>query len=190
MHELTILTTGLELVALIIIVLAFMIYNNLIRLRNNVSRAWSNIDVLLEKRHDLIPNLIEVVKGYSKYEKTLLVQLTSMRSSLDKVEDGSSQDKMATSSNVSKTVKTLFANVEKYPDLKANDEFVELQKALVEIEDEIADSRTFYNDSVKIYNTNITVVPYDFFAAILSYKPLPYFTASDSDKQPIAVDTA
>ena len=181
--SLLIILDAFALVALIAIVLAFLVYNNLIRLRNNVTRAWSNVDVLLEKRHDLISNLIVVVKEYEQYEKTLLFQLTQIRDSWNAVKDnGDISSKIETSSSISGSMKTLFADVENYPDLKANTTFTELQKALVEVENEIADSRQFYNDSIKLYNTNIAVVPYSLFANVLHYAPMPYFGVLESDK--------
>lgn len=178
------------LVALIAVVLAFMVYNNLIRLRNNVTRAWSNVDVLLQKRHDLIPNLINVVKGYKQYEQTLLVKLTQMRSLSTQIQNSDNvQNKAAASDQISSTFKTLFANVEKYPQLKSDNLFMQLQGQLVEIENEIADSRQFYNDSVKVYNTSISVVPNSLFASILKYTAMQYFQASDSEMQNVNVST-
>ena len=112
---LSIILDAFALVALIVIVLAFLVYNNLIRLRNNVTRAWSNVDVLLEKRHDLISNLIVVVKEYEQYEKTLLLQLTRIRDSWNVVKDnGDISSKIKTSSSISGSMKTLFAYLLKY----------------------------------------------------------------------------
>ena len=168
--------------------LAFMVYNNLIRLRNSVTRAWSNIDVLLEKRYELIPNLVRIVRGYAQYEKTVLADLARMRASWDDIKGSGMKDKMDTSNDMTATLKTLFARAENYPDLKADKEFVEVQNELAEIENEIADSREFYNDSVKIYNTSIAVVPYSMFARLLGYGALPYFEAEVDGKRAVGAE--
>jgi LemA protein len=158
-------------------------------LKNNVSKAWANIDVLLEKRHDLIGKLVDTVKGYMKYEKTVLTKLTAMRTSWAGVQGNDNvQNKIDTSNQITGTLKTLFADVENYPDLKADGTFLELQKALEEIENEIADRREFYNDTVNEYNIKIKVIPFNFFSRMLHYTPQPFFQAPEEAKQVVNAD--
>lgn len=182
------LIIALGMLALIVGGLFIIIYNTLITLRNNVNKAWSNIDVLLQKRHDLIGKLVDTTKGYMKYEKTVLVKLTQMRTAWENVEGSQDrQAKIGASNQISGTLKTLFANTENYPDLKADQSFAALQQALVQIENEIADRREFYNDSVNEFNIKITVVPYDIFSGLLGYRPLPFFQTQNESKQPVNV---
>jgi LemA protein len=164
-----------------------IIFNTLVMLRNNVRKAWANIDVLLQKRHDLIGRLVETVKGYMQYEKTLLVKITALRTSwTDAQEQDDVQKKMNTSNQITNTLKTLFANVENYPALKADETFIELQKAITQMEDEIADRREFYNDTVNEYNIKIKIIPYLFFSGILKYERLPFFQAPEEARQPVS----
>ena len=182
----SVLINAVIIIIIVLAGLALLIFNNLIRLRNSVTRAWSNVEVLLEKRYDLITNLANAVKGYAQYEKTLLVSLTQLRSSWDKVKDTDDmKGKMDAANSTTTALKTLIARVENYPDLKADTTFLNLQNELAEIENEIADSRQFYNDSIKVYNINITIVPYDLFSRLLGYKPMPYFEAAEGEKAPI-----
>ncbi len=141
--------------AFVLIVIFFVIYNALIEVKNNVNRAWADIDVLLEKRHDLIGKLVDTVKGYEAYEKSVLLQITKMRSSWITSQGADSKTKMETSNQISTALKSVFAVSENYPDLKANTVFVDLQTALKDIENQIADRREFYNDSVNQYNIRI-----------------------------------
>jgi LemA protein len=185
---LPILIAGLVIVAVVLVGLFIIIYNNLIRLRNNVNKAWANIDVLLQKRHDLIGNLVNTVKGYMKYEKSVLVKVTAMRTAWANVQNDDNRDsKMVASNQISGALKTLFANVENYPELKADSTFMNLQHELVQIEDEIADRREFYNDTVNEYNIRIKIIPYDFFSGMMGYKAMPFFQTPDNEKQPVVV---
>lgn len=179
---------GFVLVCVVLAGLFILIYNNLIRLRNNVNKAWANIDVLLQKRYDLIGNLVNTVKGYMAYEKTLLVKLTAMRTSWANVQEDDNRDnKIAASNQITTTLKTLFADVENYPDLKADQTFATLQQQLIQIEDQIADRREFYNDTVNEYNINIKIIPYDLFARLMGYTPIQFFQAPDAARQPVNV---
>lgn len=179
-------------VGIIVIVLFgvfVVIYNTLIMLKNNVTKAWSNIDVLLEKRHDLIGKLVDTVKGYMKYERSVLTQLTAMRTSWTDVQnDNNVQNKIDTSNQITGTLKTLFADIENYPDLKADTTVLELQKALEQIENEIADRREFYNDTVNEYNIKIKVIPFNFFSGMLHYTAQPFFQAPNEAKQVVNAD--
>ncbi|MCC7569925.1 LemA family protein [Candidatus Micrarchaeota archaeon] len=146
------------------------LYNGIVLLRRNVDRARANIDVLLEKRSVLIPNLVKVVKKSTKYESSLLTEITKLRTFISsddfihKLESESSKNK----------VKTLLAVLEKYPELKANKNYLLLQEQLDRIETEIAESRSFYNDSVTIYNTWIKKFPFLFIARFIGFKPIKY----------------
>ena len=180
----------LDIVIVLIITLVgvfIIIFNTLVMLRNNVRKAWANIDVLLQKRHDLIGRLVETVKGYMQYEKTLLVKITELRTSWVEVQEGDIQKKMNASNQITNTLKTLFANIENYPNLKADETFQELQKAIIQIENEIADRREFYNDTVNEYNIKIKIIPYTFFSGLLKYEPLPFFQAPEEAREPVSV---
>ncbi len=172
-------------IAIALLGMAIIIYNVLIALRNNVRKAWANIDVLLEKRHDLISRLVDVVKGYEKYERTVLVQVTAMRTEWMQIQNVPDvKAKMKTSNQISQALKSLFADVENYPDLKADRTFLELQQAITEMENQIADRREFYNDTVNTYNIKIQIFPFVLFSSLLEYKPLPFFQppAGSTDK--------
>lgn len=182
-----ILLAAIILICIVLAGLIVLIYDNLIRLRNNVNKAWSNIDVLLQKRHDLIGNLVNTVKGYMRYEKTVLIKLTEMRTAWASVQNGEPDSKMAASNQITGTLKTLFADVEGYPDLKADTTFMNLQQQLIEMENEISDRREFYNDTVNEYNIHIKIIPYNFFSGLLGYKPIPFFQAPEGSKEPVKV---
>ncbi len=184
-----VLIYGFGIIVVVLLGVIVIIYNTLVSLKNNVGKAWADIDVLLEKRYDLIGKLVDVVKGYAKYEKSVLVQITNLRTAWSGVQDSTdATDKMSASNQISQGLRTLFANVENYPNLKADDTFLQLQKALVEIEGEIAGRREFYNDSVNEFNIKIKVVPYVFFSNAMGYKPFAFFQAADEAKNPVKVD--
>ena len=161
------------------------IYNGLIRLRNNIDKAWSNIDVLLKQRSDLIPNLVKTVKGYMKHEKGVLTEITRLRTSVLKADDPSK--KAEASEKISKGLKTLFAVAEKYPKLRASENFLDLQDKLTAIENQIADRREFYNNSVLLFNTRIQVIPDSIVAALLGMKQKRYFAAKEAEKKLVEV---
>lgn len=163
----------------------FSLYNGLIELNNNMDKAWANIDVLLKKRSDLIPNLVETVKGYMKHEKEVLTKITQLRSELSN--ETETKDKAKTSNQITETLKTIFAVAENYPQLKANENFLHLQKEMSLIEEQIADRREFFNNSVLLYNTRIQVIPDSLFASIMSYKKKDYFKVDEADKQNVKI---
>ena len=180
----------LTIIGVVLVVLAgifVIIYNTLITLKNNVNKAWSNIDVLLQKRYDMISKLVEAVKGYMKYEKTLLVSLTSLRNAWMNVQDDKNvQNKIDASNNITTGLKTILATVENYPNLKADNTIIDLQRALIEVENKIADTREFYNDTVNEYKIKIKVIPYLFFSGILHYNSLPFFEAPKEAEEPVS----
>ncbi len=155
-----------------------LVYNGLIRLKNNIEKSWSNIDVLLKQRQDELENLVSSVKGYMKHEKNVLQQITDARTSLSNsknIQDFSKTDKSAGLAS-----KHLFAVMENYPELKANDTVLHLQKRISDIENMIADRREFFNDSVTIFNTRIEQIPYVFLARFLGYCKKELFQANES----------
>ena len=163
----------------------FSIYNGLIELRNNIDRAFANIDVLLKQRYDLIPNLVEAVKGYSKYEKGLLSDLASIRTSMMKA--STPGEKAKASDALSSSLKTVFAVAESYPELKASENFMALQKQLTAMENQIADRREFYNNSVLLYNNKIKSLPDMVIANAMSLKEKEYFKATAEEQKAVEV---
>jgi LemA protein len=175
-------------VVVVIAAMLLIIYNTLVALRNGIGRASADIDVLLEKRHDLIGRLVDVVKGYSAYEKSVLVKVTQIRTQWATVQDSSINEKMQQSNQISAALKSIFAVAENYPDLKADKNFLELQSSIYEIETQIADRREFYNDSVYALNTKIQQVPYNLLAGNLGFKAVPFLQVPEDEKAPVNVD--
>lgn len=163
------------IVIVISVVLSWIIiiYNLFIRDRNRIKEAWSGIDVHLKRRHNLIPNLVAVVKGYSQHEKSLLEDITQKRSEAVKSENLS--DKAPAESDLSGMLKNLFVVVENYPELKANENFLNLQKQLVEIEDQLQYARRYYNGAVRNYNIRVESFPSNIIAGLLNFKQDNYF---------------
>jgi LemA protein len=173
------------IVLLVLVVLAVIaIYNGLISKRNRVQDAWAQIDVQLKRRYDLIPNLIETVKGYMKYEKSTLTQITALRSS---IMTGSAPDRANANNMLSQTLKSLFAVVENYPDLKANQSYLNLQQQLTDTEDKIAFVRTSYNDYVLDFNNSIQQFPGNIFAPRFGFKKADFFQAPEEEKAAVKV---
>lgn len=157
----------------IIIIAAIGIYNSLIRSRNRVDEAWSDIEVQLKRRYDLIPNLVETVKGYAKQESSVLENVTKARSMA--MNAGSLQEKLKDENALSGTLKSLFAVAESYPDLKSNQNFMQMQGDLRDTEDKIQASRRFYNGTVRDFNTKLQVFPTNIFASALGFKTREFF---------------
>lgn len=178
--------TILLIVAAVIVVAIIAIYNGLIRSRNRVDEAWSDIDVQLKRRYDLIPNLIETVKGYAKHEKEVFEKVTKARTEAMGAQTVGEKDK---AENVlSGALKSLFAVAEAYPDLKANENFGKLQDELTDTEDKIQAARRFYNGNVRDFNTKIQVFPTNLFAQMLGFKAYEFFEAEAGEKENIKVD--
>lgn len=168
---------------IVILVLIIILYNYLVRLNIRCKNAWSQIDNQLKRRFDLIPNLVEVTKGYAKHESETLVNVVNARN------DAQTMSEIAKNSEeVSNNVKSLLALGENYPDLKANEVFKNLQIELTGTEDKIAFARQFYNDSVQLYNTAISVFPNNIMAKMMNYKEREYFKVQDNEKQAIKVE--
>ena len=176
--------TWIIIAAVVIVLFLIYLYNSLIRLRMRVTNAWSQIDVQLKRRYDLIPNLIEAVKGYMKHEKGVLESVTKMRSSLV---SGSMQDKAKASNQITEALKSIFAVAENYPQLKASENFQQLQEELSGTESKIAYSRQFYNDSVMEYNEALQVFPKNYFARLFSFQPREFFETKGKERENVKV---
>ena len=181
----------LIILSIIIVVLAFaaiVIYNRLVKLKNTARSSWSDIDVQLKKRFDLIPSLVETVKGYASHEKEVLTRLTEARAMMAKATNPS---EMAKSENMLKdTLKSLFAVVEAYPDLKANQNFMQLQQQLGQLEDSIEQARRYYNAVVRDYNTMIESFPANMIASTFGFHQEEYFQleSPELERKPIKPD--
>lgn len=155
-------------VVVVLIIVIITLYNNLVRLRMKVRNAWSQIDVQLQRRFDLIPNLVETVKGYMDHEQSTLTKIAELRTSWAGATTVS--EKAELNNQLSGALKTIMAVSESYPDLKANQNFSELQEELRNTENKISFSRQFYNDSVTIYNTKLEVVPSNIIASMFHFE--------------------
>jgi LemA protein len=158
-----------------------ILYNELVRLRNDNDRAFANIDVLLRQRHDEIPNLVETVKGYMQHEQQTLVALTQARAA--SMNAASVAQKAQADAKMTGALRGLFAVAENYPQLKANDNFLKLQARISELEERIADRREFFNDDVNTYNTRIGQIPEVFVASYMSLKRRDLFKAAEEERQ-------
>ena len=175
------------IVIVVLVVLIIALYNGLVVARQKVRNAWSQIDVQLQRRFDLIPNLVESVKGYMTHEKEVLSKVTELRTSWANA--SSVGEKANLDNEFSGALKTIMAVSENYPDLKANQNFSELQEELRATENKISFSRQFYNDSVTAYNTKLEVVPTNIIASMFNFKPEELFKAeSDEARKNVKVD--
>ncbi len=170
----------LAVIAVIIVVIIGM-YNSLIRLKNRVDEAWSDIDVQLKRRHDLIPNLVETVKGYASHEKDTLERVVQARNAA--MQAGNAEEKAKTENALSETLKSIFALAESYPDLKANQNFLELQRELSDTENKIQASRRFYNGNVRDFNTKLQVFPTNIMAGTLGFKACDFFEIEEAGER-------
>lgn len=169
-----------------IIALFFIwLFNSLVRLRNQVKNSWAQIDVQLKRRADLIPNLIETVKGYVKHERGVLTEVTKARTSLMNAK--SVGEKAQADNMLSSTLKSLFAVAENYPQLRANENFLQLQEELTGTENKVAYARQFYNDMVMRFNTRIQIFPNNLFARMLGFSEQQSFEADTSERKNVRV---
>lgn len=168
-------------IVVILVLTVIGIYNSLVSLRLRVKNAWAQIDTQLKRRFDLIPNLVETVKGYAKHEQDTLEKVIAARNMYT---SGASVNDAATASNeLSNCLKSIFALSESYPELKANENFKSLQVELTGTEDKIAFARQFYNDCVQKYNTAIMMFPTSIVAKLLKYEKKDYFKIEEKDKE-------
>jgi LemA protein len=173
------------IVALILIV-ALMImgaHNSLVRLRNQVEEAFSTMDVYLKKRYDLIPNLVETVKGYAKHESGTLEKVIAARTAAMGASPENLDDKLQKENALSGSLRSLFAVAEAYPDLKANTNFIDLQQQLKSIEDDIANARKYYNATVRDYNTKTEVFPSSIVAGMFNFTRKPFFEVDSAEER-------
>ena len=180
---------GIIIAVVVVLLVLFVIvtYNGLVRTRNRIDNAFSQIAVQLKRRHDLIPNLIETVKGYAAHEKGVFEAVTAARANAINATNGSPQDQAQAENALSGTLKSLFAVAEAYPDLKANQNFLSLQEELTSTEDKIAYSRQFYNDSVLGYNNKIQAFPANILAGTFNFTPREYFEGDPIEQGPVSV---
>jgi len=176
------------ILAAIVIAILWIIslYNSLIKLKNRTDEAWSDIDVQLKRRYDLIPNIVEAVKGYARHEKKTLEDVIEARNTAMK-SSGSPEEKAKAENALSATLKSIFALAESYPDLKANQNFLKLQDELSETENKIQAARRFYNGNVRNFNTKIQTFPNNLFAKKLNFTKFDFFEAAEGEKENIKV---
>lgn len=174
-------------IVILLVIFVISIYNNLVKSRQKVKNAWSQIDVQLQRRFDLIPNLVETVKGYMGHEAGVLEKVTELRTSWANA--NTSSEKVKIDNELSGALKTIMAVSENYPDLKANTTFMELQNNLKETENKISFSRQFYNDTVTMYNTQLETFPSNIVAGMFGFAPEALFNVeSDEARKNVKVD--
>jgi LemA protein len=182
-------TIILALVIIVVFVLALVaVYNGLVKRRNRVDNAWSQIDVQLRRRHDLIPNLVEAVKDYMEFEQETLTRVTEARAAAIGAGQAGPEAQARAENMLTGALKTLFAVAENYPDLKANQNVLSLQEELTATENKISFARQFYNDSVLSYNTKIQTVPSNIVAGLFNFTTRQYFEAPETDREVPRVD--
>jgi LemA protein len=168
-------------VVVVIVIWAISVYNSLVAMRQRTDQAFADIDVQLKQRHDLIPNLVETVKGYASHERGTLEAVIQARNAA--VAAPGVDQKVAAENMLSGALRQLFALSENYPDLKANQNFQQLQMELSDIENKLAASRRFFNNAVQEYNTGIQQIPAAFFASALGFHPQPFFDLGETRAQ-------
>ncbi|MEK6935030.1 MAG: LemA family protein [Nanoarchaeota archaeon] len=174
----------LIIILIVIIFYVILAYNSFVRIRNRIENAWAQIDVQLKRRYDLIPNLVETVKGYMKHERQTLESLTKARASLM---NPSLAKKAQASNQITEALKTIFAVAENYPKLKASKNFLHLQEELSGTESKIAYARQFYNDSVLTLNQKVQTFPSKIIASLFGFKEKEYFEIEEEAKKPVKV---
>ncbi|BAW85954.1 LemA family protein [Limosilactobacillus fermentum] len=178
------MTTIIIIVILVLLVVAYvMMYNGLVNLRTHAQEAWSQIDVQLQRRNDLIPNLLETVKGYSKYEAATLERVTSLRTQLASLPDDAHQEKMDVSNRLTQALGSVYAVAENYPDLKASTEYTKLMEELSNTENKIAYSRQLYNSTVATFNARIQTLPSNMVAKVHHFTAMEYLQVPESTKE-------
>lgn len=185
---------GLLILALVILaliaigaLLSFVTrYNSLVQLKNDIDKAWANIDVLLKQRHDELPKLIDTCKGYMQYEQKTFQTIVQARNAYQSARTVA--EKAQADSALTGALKTLFAVAENYPNLKANNSFLQLQSRITDLEEKIADRREFYNDSVNTYNIRIQQFPDMIVARVMNYQAHDLFKVTDEDRRDVEVN--
>lgn len=179
------LLVGILLVFGVVALIAYAVglYNTLVRLSNNIDKAWSNIDVILKQRHDELPKLVDVCNSYMKHERETLEGVTNARSAYSR--SMSVDEKAKAENQITRALGKLFAVAEQYPDLKANQDFLNVQQRISALESTIADRREFYNDSVNLYNIRIEQIPAVWVAQQIGYRARPLLTVAQSDREDV-----
>jgi len=172
-------------VAVVVVVWAVLMYNGLVKARLRTKEAWSGIDVQLKRRASLVPNLVETVKGYAAHEKETFENVTAARARLQQA--GSPAQAAEANNMLTQTLRSLFAVAEAYPDLKANQNFLELQRELSDIEEKIAYARQFYNTNVLAYNAKTQTFPSTIFAGMFGFQPAEFFEADEAAREDVKV---
>lgn len=172
-------------IVIVLVLLVFVTYNSFVKLTNRVKEAFSTMDVYLKKRWDLIPNIVETVKGYAKHEKDTLESVVKLRNST--YDNMSNEEKIKVNQELSKGITKIMALAESYPNLKANENFKDLSNQLIKVEDDIANSRKYYNATVREYNNKVQMVPSNIVAKILGYKSKEMFEANEEERQNVKV---
>jgi LemA protein len=170
----------------LIIVYVFFMFNSFTRLNNKVKEAFSTMDVYLKKRWDLIPNIVEAVKGYSAYENSTLKEIISLRNS--NYDDMSVDDKINANEKLTLGINKIMALVESYPDLKANDVYMDLSNQLVKVEEDIANARKYYNGVIRMYNNKVEMFPNNILAKLLGFKTKSMFGAQEYERNNVKVE--
>jgi LemA protein len=179
--------SGIIFLVILVVIAVVLIssYNGLVQLRVRCDSAWSDIDVQLKRRHDLIPNLVETVKGYATHEKGTFENIAKFRSQA--MQATSPNDKAVAENQLTGALKSLFAVAENYPELKASEQFTQLQDSLSQTEDSIQNARRYYNAVVRDLNTKIQVFPTNILAGMFGFQARQFFETSDADREPVAV---
>lgn len=171
---------------IILLLLVFKTYNSFVKLNNKVEEAFSTMDVYLKKRWDLIPNIVETVKGYAKHEKSTLEEVINLRNSAyDKL---NTNDKVEVNNKLFQGISKLMAIAEAYPDLKANENFKDLSSQLVRVEEDIANARKYYNGTVRIFNDKVQMFPSNIIAGVFGYKVKNMFVANENEREKIKIE--
>jgi LemA protein len=183
------MVVGIIIAVVVVLLILFVIvtYNGLVRTRNRIDNAFSQIAVQLKRRHDLIPNLVETVKGYAAHERGVFESVTQARANAISAQTASPQAQAQAENQLSGALKSLFAVAEAYPDLKANQNFLSLQEEITSTEDKIAYSRQFYNDSVLGYNNRIQSFPANLIKSMGNFPPREYFEGDAGEQGPVSV---
>ena len=178
--------TIIVLCVIALCILYFLLtYNRFIKLKNKVEEAFATMDVYLKKRWDLIPNIVETVKGYAKHEKDTLKEIVNLRN--ENYDNMSDNEKIEKNKEITKGIAKIMVLAEAYPELKANENFLSLSKELSSIEDEIAQSRKYYNAVVRDYNDKVQMIPSNFVALMMKLKPKTMFIAEEEERKNVKV---
>jgi LemA protein len=175
-------------IVVVIAIIVVVLYNGLVRRRNQVDNAWSQIDVQLKRRHDLIPNLVEAVKDYMSYEQETLTKVTDARAAAVSAGSQGPEAQAHAENALTQSLRSLFAVAENYPDLKANQNVLSLQEELTTTENKISFARQFYNDSVMTFNMMIQQFPSNLLAGMFNFSAREFFQAEEADKEVPKVD--